>query len=83
MPNPSEMQRLLEEEEDLKNTRIDAALALLQDLKFNPHKAIKEQYLRELRRLERELGIESTPYSNNNFIERSRDALLHLRRGIE
>ena len=73
--NPSELQRLLEED-------LERGLHLLEVIKVSLWKSVKEEKLRELRDIERRLGIESTPYNITEFYERSKDALLHLRRRI-
>jgi hypothetical protein len=79
MPNPSELQRL--EEEEIIEQQIQNALDILRDLVHIGSKWVKERYLADLRRIESELGIESIPYNSENFYERSKNALLHLRRG--
>jgi len=71
--NPSELQRLEEERQDL-----------LRRLKRNvipPHdtyadkglKSAKEAMLRELRDIEQRLGIESVPFNSSKFFEGVRD----------
>jgi hypothetical protein len=50
--NPSEFQRLIEEREDL-----------LERLRWSRNKAHKEELLREVRKIEGQLDIESKPYN--------------------
>ena len=65
--NPSELQRLLEEREDL--------IANLKSHKVPPHsayadkglKSAKEAMLRDLRDIERALGLEMIPYNSSDF----------------
>lgn len=80
--NPSEIQRLQEEGLAILTTLQEGGTSFggTQD---KGHKAGREALLRELRTIERTLEIESTPYNNTSFFERSRDALLHLRRGTD
>jgi hypothetical protein len=52
MPNPNELQRMEEELEDL-----------VESLPHIYNKKLKEECLREVRRLEGLLGIESKPYN--------------------
>jgi hypothetical protein len=67
--NPSELQRLEEERLDL--------LRMLKTNRVPPHsaytdkglKSAKEAMLRELRQIERTLGIESIPYNSTKFGE--------------
>lgn len=65
MPNPSEMCRLEEESEDLK-TRLNLLHRQLDGAMYRD-KATKENILREIRKVERELGVESRPYNSNSF----------------
>lgn len=57
MPNPNELARLEEE----RNFLIGAITDL------NLSKSTKEQYLRELRQIERQLGVEGRPYNSSAF----------------
>jgi hypothetical protein len=59
MPNPSELQRLEEE-------RIDLINKIRQP---NAHKGLKEGWLRELRDIERQLGIEGHPYNSSAWAD--------------
>jgi hypothetical protein len=72
MPNVSELQRLHEEELDAERT------TLLNNLHKNfvpPHasyadkglKSAKEEMLRRIREIERELGIDGIPYNSSAF----------------
>lgn len=80
--NPSEIQRLQEEGLAILDTLSEEGSSFGEGY-FRPdkgYKAGREALLRELRTIERTLEIESTPYNNTSFYERSRDALLYLRR---
>jgi hypothetical protein len=55
--NPSELQRLIEEH-----------IHLIERLVIIPApKAVKENWLKELRAIERELGIKGVPYNASEF----------------
>lgn len=59
MPNPNELQRLQEER--------GALIMALKDLGKLTPKRKKEQWLRELRQIERQLGVEGQPYNSSAF----------------
>lgn len=63
MPNPSEMQRVEEEalSEKLAILRNQLSHGMYRD------KHTKETILRQIREVERELGVESSPYNSNSF----------------
>lgn len=67
MPNASEIAR------ELTENRLDILRSLAQDYKY-ASKGYKEQLLRDLRRIERELDIPSIDYNSSEFMQEVRDA---------
>ena len=79
--NPSELQRLEEERQDLLRQRADIQRILLTgkvpssvydhypQIQDKGTKGIKETLLRELRQIEKELSIEGVNYNSTKFAE--------------
>lgn len=65
--NPSELQRLEEERISILQTLYEGRTATAEVLVDKGYKAGREALLKELRELERQLGIESVPYNSEAF----------------